>query len=417
MENNKFNNCYKIKWWDKEEVPCYEVSAEEYNKQLAYCVKNYHHNKRWYWESDVSYFTKCQYQWKEFNTGLLLSLMDENENPINYWWSKNGQSMNLFDYVKKTNDGRKAYAIWANKFRKLNGLRLTEAYSDTNLGKLPQLIKNCVPQDMRYVNYTAVKSKMILSSIYKADISSAYPYNLCGTLPTLKGFKEVKGFEEPTREYPFAFYLNSHHMAIYNELDSREWRDNLFYSHSYDIAKYNDDVEDEITILCKARGYKMDSIANEFYEFKKTDNDYKFVLNAFIGYLNRDSSTLNHITAVVKARLVQQMINYCNKLNVEKNKIMWVGVDSIAWQGKESEIAVNNKFLGGFVYENKNCELIIRSYTGYQIKDGDKVITKCSALREDDPRRNEWKSIIEIPDGAFRPKRINITKEGFLNIF
>ena len=82
MENNKYTNCYKIKWWDKEEVPCYEVSAEEYNKQLAYCIKNYHHNKRWYWESDASYFTKCQYQWKEFNTGLLLSLIDEDENPI-----------------------------------------------------------------------------------------------------------------------------------------------------------------------------------------------------------------------------------------------------------------------------------------------------------------------------------------------
>ena len=417
MENNKFNNCYKIKWWNKEEVPCYEVSAEEYNNQLKNCIKNdYHFNKKWYWESKVSYFTKCQYQWKELKNGMLLSVMNEEGHPINYWWSKNGQSMDLYEYIQISNGGKEAYAIWANKFRKLNGLRLTEAYSDTNLGKLPQLIKNCVPQDMRYVNYTAVKSKMILSSIYKADISSAYPYNLCGTLPTLKGFKEVKGFEEPTREYPFAFYLNSHHMAIYNELDSREWEDCPFYDHSYKVAEYND-VEDEITILCKASEYKMDSIVNEFYELKKTDNDYKLVLNAFIGYLNRDSSTLNHITAVVKARLVQQMINYCNKLSVEKNKIMWVGVDSIAWQGKESEIAVNNKFLGGFVYENKNCEMIIRHYTGYQIKDGDKVITKCSALRKDDPRRNEWKSIIEIPDGAFKSKKINITKEGYLKIF
>ena len=63
MENTKFNTSYKIKWWNKEEVPCYEVSAEEYNNQLKNCIKNnYHFNKKWYWESKVSYFTKCQYQ-------------------------------------------------------------------------------------------------------------------------------------------------------------------------------------------------------------------------------------------------------------------------------------------------------------------------------------------------------------------
>lgn len=419
MKNKRKDvNGYKIRWWNLEEVPCYEVSAEEYNKHLLYCIKNYHYNKNWQYESRIDYFTKCQYQWKEFKGGVLLSIINEEDEPINYWWSKNGQSMNLDDCVKKENEGRKAYSEWANKFKDLNNKRLTEAYSDTNLGDLYLLLKKCVPRDIRFANSTVVNNKLVLSNIYKADISSAYPYYLCGSLPTLKEAKQVKGFIEPNSEYPFAFYLNSHHIKIYNELDSREWYYCAFYASDYN-AKYNDNIEDEneITLLCKSSDYKLDRIINEYYELKKVDDKYKLVMNAFIGYLYRDASHLTHLVAVIKARLVNQMINYCYKLNQEKNKIMWIGVDSIAWQGKESPIAVNNKFLGGFVYENKNCEMVIRSCTGYQIKDGDTVITKCSNLVKDDPRREIWKSLLDIADGEFKEKKIKITKEGYLMIF
>lgn len=218
----------------------------------------------------------------------------------------------------------------------------------------------------------------IQTNIYKADFASAYPFGLSGDLPDYhKGtHRELRGIYKPTEEYPFAFYLNSGHMAIYGELDTyRDFRTHPFYQTR---GKFRNDLynESETTILMKASRYNLDDIMLELYNQKAKNKDVKTLMVAFIGYIRSTKSWqhhyMGHISACAYARHLKRMLFCYDKLVEAKQKIMMAATDSFCWQGRDiPEITTREKTFGSFFLEHENARLLMLANGVYGIeKDG-----------------------------------------------
>ena len=244
-------------------------------------------------------------------------------------------------------------------------------------------IKNCVPKQITWISSVR---RRVVSGCYKADISSAFPFQFAKDIPTLHGFKQYPGYVEPNEQYPFAFYLKSHHMAIYKELDTRIDCKSRYSQEGNSI--YNDVNEDEeITLLLKRSKYNFRDIITDLY-IEKSNFDKviaekaKLTMNACIGYFQFNKHpALCFISATVIARNNHRMLNILEQLNQEGNIPLYVATDSIVWTGKESTVATDKKFLGSFTYESKNVEFYALQIGAYQIRDGEKVTTKCSYIQ------------------------------------
>ena len=399
----------KINWsLNNKDIPTYAVGIEKWNEKIneLNCDPTYKLSKKFYW---IQYSLGYEYQILKRSTGLLLTFTTKDGNKVRYWYGFNNQPLTNYDIDLLQNNGREAFDYVANKFRTLNKITISKAFVDVDKDlNLHYELKKCVPTPIKYATNFMINKE--LSSCFKADVSSCYPSQLCKDLPTLKDYKRLNGKIEPTEEYPFAFYINSHHIKIYNELDTKEDFNSQFYDkYYYDV--YNDFTDNEVTILCKKCDYSFKEIFEELYDIKNNSSNeeeiskYKSIMNSFIGYLHKNSNPdCAHIAAVVIARANKFIIDTCHKLTSEGNKICNICTDSIAWQGKESSLATNNKYLGSFTYEHKNVKMYIYSNSSYQILSDNKVITKCPGISLNDNRRNIWMGL----KGA---KEVNITNQ------
>ena len=270
-------------------------------------------------------------------------------------------------------------------YEKVNGLfeeqykeSIFTAFSGREHKEEYKAIKNCVPIQISYANPRFLGK--IIPGVYKADISSAFPSKIVGKkLPMLEGCKRAAGRVKPTEEYPFAFYVNSHHLAIYGELDTRDF--DCEYYGTYYKETYKDDVKEEETILCKACDKSLDAPFTYLYERRNESKDFKFYMNACIGYFHKRSNpTLSAIAAVVIARCDWDMISRCNKLREDRNIVLFIATDSIAWAGRENDLATEDKYLGSFTYESKNCRFYAIGPKAYQVESDGKVITKYAGM-------------------------------------
>ena len=290
-------------------------------------------------------------------------------------------SKTILDKVEDEDTGYSAYQQVDALFQETHKQSILSAFSGRKYSKEYNDIKKCVPVQISYLSekFTA----KIIDSVYKADTSSAFPSQIVGkTLPTLHGAKRVIGRAKPTEEYPFAFYIKSHHLAIYKELDTRTF-DNIYYREYYHL-KYKDNVKDEETILCKAFKGELDYAFKYLYEHRGENSDFKFAMNACIGYFQKNSNpALSPISAVIIARCNNDIMNKCNQLVDEGNKIVFIATDSIAWVGKESSIAEDNKYLGSFTYESKNCKFYGVGPKAYQTLCDGVIVTKYSGMKKD----------------------------------
>ena len=219
-------------------------------------------------------------------------------------------------------------------------------------------------------------------------VSSAFPSQMMKALPTLVGCKRVKGIADPTEEYPFAFYVESHHIKTLDGYDSHEM--NCYYYREYYKCDDNINDEDEITILCPKMSEKYHTaLAKAFedcYNHRKDDSFNKFVMNAAIGFMQRTSNpALSFISAIVILRCNIDMIRRCYQLEDEGNTILFIATDSIAWQGKLSLVAIYEKYLGSVTYEGTNIKVLGYSSKAYQWVNNDgKCITKYSGMKKEE---------------------------------
>lgn len=292
------------------------------------------------------------------------------------------------EYVKtKTNQ--------KSLFSDISGKKYKEEYNE---------IKKCVPAAINFAN--PLRRNKISNNIYKADVSSAYPSAACGTIPTLHECKKVNGRIEPSADYPFAFYIKSHHLAIFNELDTRKFKKMSFYYPQYKYPAEesswhpidNIKPEDEVTILCKDSGISLKAIFEELYSNRKERSEFKFIMNAFIGRCQLNSDPfMSHLSAVVLARCVNNMLERCKTLEKEKSYPIFISTDSIAWIGSPSSCATFDKYLGSFTYEAFDSQFFLRGLKAYQYFDlNGEVAGVCGHISKDDIRRTVFGAIPEV---------------------
>lgn len=309
-----------------------------------------------------------------------------------YVWMKNKVIPVDDSVVDDEETGMNAYQRIEEKFNYYNGtktLALESIFSGRTYRSEYSLIKLCVPVQIQFMN-VGYKGQ-IVEGVYKADVSSAFPTQIMRDLPTLHGRVVVPGRVEPSEKYPFAFYVNSHHIKTFDGYDSHEM--NCWYYREY--YKCDDSIadEDELTILCPKMSEKYHTaLAKAFedcYNHRKDDSFNKFVMNAAIGYMQRNSNpALSFISAIVILRCNIDMIRRCYQLVHECNTILFIATDSIAWKGKLSPIATDEKYLGSFTYEGKSIKFLGYSSKAYQwLNNEGKCITKYSGMKREESEK------------------------------
>lgn len=287
--------------------------------------------------------------------------------------------------------GGEAYEILDQMFAREHHRSIFKAYSDQNLKELFPKLKKCVPSQPHYARRCEV-----LDHGYKADVSSCFPAELSKSLPTLKGSKIVEGRVDPNEEYPFAFYLKSHHLAILGEFHTKELRSKWY--ENYYAKIYDDLVPDryETTLLCPACKYTFKNVMRELYDHRKQHAENKDIMNKTIGVFHYTGNPrLAHIPAVVIARCIYSMNERADKLTEAGCTVYHIATDAIIWRDpKDSPLDIvctdpAQKDIGKFMLEEANMRFCVRSASCYQYEDGDgDVITKFSGNIDEEVREN-----------------------------
>ena len=318
-----------------------------------------------------------------------------------YVWMENKVIPVEESAIDDEKSGMNAYRAIEDKFNYYNNtktLSLESVFSGRKYKSQYTLIKGCVPVQIQFMN-VGYKGK-IVEGVYKADVSSAFPSQIMRDLPTLHDCKTVSGKVEPSEEYPFAFYTKSHHIKTLDGYDSHELK-SWFYERYY---KCDDKVKDadETTILCKKMSDEHHTaLAKAFkdcYDHRKDDNFNKFVMNASIGYFQRNKNPmLSFISAIVILRCNIDMLRRCKQLEKEGNTILFIATDSIAWKGKLSSVATNEKYLGSFTYEGKNIKFLGYSCKVYQWENNEgKCTTKYSGVKREESAKYKFGDLLHV---------------------
>lgn len=245
----------------------------------------------------------------------------------------------------------------------------------------------------------------IMSNVYKADISSAYPGAGAKTLPSAHTMKTIQGIVEPTEEYPFCFYSNGH-IAIYNELDSRKWPelDYGVYSHSQG-KRVGDNIR--FTIVMKASKYSLKPVFEKAYKYKQENfgnseqkQYYKDLMNKTIGCLESEefySSTRNyryyagHLAAVIKARVVNQILTKCYEIQKAGGEVLSIYTDCIIWKGAGTMGVLREEKLGEFHLEAEDEYCTIGRGARYALqRKGEPTVYILKVSGYSQKKRDEW---------------------------
>lgn len=283
------------------------------------------------------------------------------------------------------------YDLVVERFKERTELGLESMYNA--FGTVPYEYRKCVPTPLCYYNPLYLSnSPDFLNIIYDVgsiDGCSQYPTALCDLLPDAKKSIKVEGTVKPTEEYPFAFYLKSGHVAVYNEFDSHSWENHtwgkIIYRHKTESIK----EEEDITVLMKASLYNFKEEMEYFFNIKEEypkdsieREDAKLVMNAFIGnmWMSNESSYRRrpyaHIVAVAQARALQRMLNQLDRIHFMD--VVHICVDGIIYAGNShyGELGVKERKLGNFEQEFTGAEMVLRQYNTYIVKSYDGNVLK-----------------------------------------
>lgn len=293
----------------------------------------------------------------------------------------------------KLNAGQNAYDKVREHFLKRNNLG--ERGLSVAFGTTPYEWRICCLAPIYYVNplaQTYIPERLKIIKCNSIDGCSQYPTGLSGKLPTSDGYKEINGTVKPTSEFPFALYIKSGHVAVYNEFDSHDWKDidKFFPVFTNEIRKSEAflDESKDVTILMKESKYSLKEEMEYFFDIKeKYDHDSeeyktaKSVMNAFIGMLHRsnpiryEKSKFNHLAAIGIARANFNLLKKLTKIPLQN--ILHVCVDGIIYKGNEIYgVDKKDKALGKFEQEFYNCNIVIAGTNCYLVKDDDGNIIK-----------------------------------------
>lgn len=251
-----------------------------------------------------------------------------------------------------------------------------------------------------------------IDNIYKADVSSAFPYEACKRLPTLIDCKVIYSYDvQPTEEYPFVFFNNGRLLFLEEDgtiVDTQTFGQyynwamaSLNYRNrrmQYDYPTY----EHECCLCCKA-GPSLQSIMEEIYEEKKHgDKHAKLLMNRFIGYCWRKRQpNYFHLAAVIIARCDNRIVEMARRLLDRGHTPLLIATDSIMWKDKDDEmeqlvkIKDENIQLGDLCWEAYDAEAIITGSKCYQIRySSGKVKTTWSGVSKSESEKAQFGDVL-----------------------
>lgn len=295
----------------------------------------------------------------------------------NGWLSPRQVTIGTTQLIARDVTGYRSFYKILNWFKRVYKLEFSEVYGGGDMVLWKQL-RRCIPRPVNY-GY-AIPRK--LSRVYKADISSSYPFEGSKPLPTLVDYKRVSGRAEPTEEYPFVFYLHSHHLAIYNELDTRDFID---FSDWYDTSEMYTNAANEVSICCRCANYSLKPVFTHYYEGRQTHPEYKQYMNLFVGYCYRfERPEYSHVAAVILARAAMRILKYAQSIAEQSNLIRLIATDSVLWVGTPVEFTTKEKTLGAFVEEYSDIHAIVLGAKKYQLLTNDnEVITRWAGVKSE----------------------------------
>lgn len=215
----------------------------------------------------------------------------------------------------------------------------------------------------------------------KGDISSAYPAAMCGSLPDAHGYKLVNGYVEPNKEYPFAFYMKSGHMSIYQEFNTFDFNKFVLeHTGKKDGNKFVTsfkplDIFNEQTILMKKSEYELTDemkvvYNNKYIGSEQQRKDAKQISVAYIGQLRSlEHNTWcyqAHLASVAYCRHLKKMSDLIDEIESVGGTVRHVIVDCIAWEGPRIPSMTKDKYLGAFHEELYKAKYEIWNRNKYQ---------------------------------------------------
>lgn len=283
----------------------------------------------------------------------------------------------------------------------------------------------CVPSQISWYNKRFIHKT--IEHIYKADVSSAFPYEACKRLPTLKDHKIVYGYDvEPTEEYPFVFYSDGRLVILEEDgtiVDSNDFTSSIFYKKALAEVNYTDKVykynypvyEKELLFgykkcLCCKAAPSLQAIMEEVYEEKKNGNTHsKLLMNRFIGYCwHKRQPSYFHLAAVIIARCDDRIVKMARRLLDRGQTPLLIATDSIMWLGKDETIwnyikqKDENTQLGDFCWEAYDAEAAIMGSKCYQIQHSNGTLsTVWSGVNRRDSKKLSFGDIFEENPGDF----------------
>lgn len=371
-----FNSFFYIDW--NKDAKHVRLTQSEYNDKF-----------QWYKENGVLVDNrkgKGQRTGKQFWFRPWRYCVEQDHQQVNLYTSDGDMNLTVYytmnDNTKCERDlgvsGAAAYRLVDAMFRERHDKSLQAAFGRCDKDFVFEQVNNALAPII-YTNEQ--ECDYIQHNIFKADISSAYPYGLCFDLPDFHAEtkKELAGIYPPTKEYPFAFYIKSGHMAIYNELDTyTDFRMHPLYCTR---GKWRNDLygEKDITVLCKASRFNLDDVMMELYDKKADDPNIKTMMVAFIGYIRSTKSWqkkyMGHLSACVYARHIKRMLSFYDAIVEDGNNVMMIPTDAICWQGHAMpQITTKEKRIGAFISEYENAKLLMLANGVYGIEVNGEIV-------------------------------------------
>lgn len=408
----KYDNCVD---WDK--IECISVSPSQFNAIIDALEGQGYRQINVRYGSIMTMGAGKRYHIAKYNRITYLSWIEYDARLFN-------EGFNAFqikvDMGGTGNDEldirpREAFNLLREYFND-KGLEFSKSVG-TLKDKMGYLIKHCIPSPINY----ALPNKKPYNHCFKADVSSAYPYEGSKIMPDANKMKVEAGIVEPTKDYPFAFYPSIGHLAIYGELDTRTFPEKYMNQESLvdkrcgNIKYKNDTIYGAKiptkTILMPALKPKaaetLRGFFKHYYDMKveaklnddvKTKAKCKYIMNIIIGYWQRNNYPLYaHLSAVVIARCCNRMVRTAEKITNKGGLVILIATDSISWVGKPLyDITDEKECLGSFNREFNDCFMLIKGAKSYQIlaKNG-KIKTVVSGIKTSITKDYEFGDIYE----------------------
>lgn len=272
----------------------------------------------------------------------------------------------------KNLDTPNSFKMFKLMFKKRTGVNLLKAF-----GRTTQAYKKHCPLPLYYISPYFEKCKWY-QNICKEDYSSHYPNAATQLLPDANTAKVIEAYVKPDKEYQFAFYPDTGHVAVFNEFDSHDWitEVKMFSANPKNTTNFPRTYtgKDKKTILMKASNYDLKDEIMHFYNIKANSpkdsadyNDSKIFLLKFIGMLEQVNPVIYasypyaHLAAVIKWRA--NIKTFQTIRTIGYNKIIQICVDGFIHSG--DPIGTKDVYLGSLNTEVTGARFVQRGINQY----------------------------------------------------